>query len=66
VAKAIREVIPCNRIGVAVIGLEVPHVHVHLVPMDSMEDINFRNPKLRLSSDELNSLAEKISSKVNL
>lgn len=66
VAKAIREVIPCNRIGVAVIGLEVPHVHVHLVPMDSMEDINFRNPKLRLGSDELKSLAEKISSKVNL
>lgn len=66
VAKAIREVIPCNRIGVAVIGLEVPHAHVHLVPMDSMEDINFRNPKLRLTSDEFKSLAEKISRKVNL
>lgn len=66
VSKAIREVIPCNRIGVAVIGLEVPHVHIHLVPMDSMEDINFRNPKLRLTQDEFKSLAEKISSKVIL
>jgi histidine triad (HIT) family protein len=66
VSKAIRQVIPCNRIGVAVIGLEVPHVHIHLVPMDSMEDINFRNPKLRLTQDEFKSLAEKISSKVIL
>jgi histidine triad (HIT) family protein len=66
VSKAIRQVIPCNRIGVAVIGLEVPHVHIHLVPMDSMEDINFRNPKLRLTQDEFKSLAVKISSKVIL
>lgn len=66
VSKAIREVVPCNRVGVAVIGLEVPHVHIHLVPMDSMEDINFRNPKLRLAQDEFKSLAEKISSKVIL
>ncbi|NMC38712.1 MAG: HIT family protein [Bacteroidales bacterium] len=66
VSKAIREVVPCNRIGVAVIGLEVPHVHIHLVPMDSMEDINFRNPKLSLTPDEFKSMAEKISSKVIL
>lgn len=66
VSKAIREVVPCNRVGVAVIGLEVPHVHIHLVPMDSMEDINFRNPKLRLTQDKFKSLAEKISSKVIL
>jgi histidine triad (HIT) family protein len=66
ISKAIREIIPCNRIGVAVIGLEVPHVHIHLVPMDSMEDINFRNPKLRFTHDEFKSLAEKISSKVIL
>ena len=66
VSKAIMEVVPCNRIGVAVIGLEVPHVYIHLVPMDSMEDINFRNPKLSLTPDEFKSMAEKISSKVIL
>jgi histidine triad (HIT) family protein len=66
VSRAIREVIPCNRIGLAVIGLEVPHAHIHLVPMDSMEDINFRNPKLRFTQDELKAVAEKISRKVIL
>ena len=66
VSKAIKEVVPCNRIGLAVIGLEVPHVHIHLVPMDSMEDINFRNPKLRFTPEEFKSMAEKIGSKVNL
>ncbi len=66
IAKAIKEAIPCNRIGVAVIGLEVPHVHIHLVPMDSMEDINFRNPKLKLQPEEFRQIAEKISSRVNL
>ncbi len=66
VAKAIKEVIPCNRIGIAVIGLEVPHVHIHLVPMDSMEDINFRNPKLRFSQEEFKSTAEEIRSKIIL
>ena len=66
VARAIQEVIPCNRIGLAVIGLEVPHTHIHLVPMDSMEDINFRNPKLRFTQDELKAVAEKISRKVIL
>jgi len=66
VSKAIKEVVPCNRIGLAVIGLEVPHVHIHLVPMDSMEDINFRNPKLRFTRDEFKSMAEKIGSKVKL
>jgi histidine triad (HIT) family protein len=66
VALAIRSAIPCNRIGVAVIGLEVPHVHVHLVPMDSMEDINFKNPKLKLSAGEFERIAESIISKVIL
>ncbi|MBW6501601.1 MAG: HIT family protein [Bacteroidales bacterium] len=66
VAEAIREVIPCNRIGVAVIGLEVPHVHVHLVPMDVMEDINFRKPKLRFTAEEFGTTAKKISEKVIL
>lgn len=66
VAAAIESVIPCNRIAVAVVGLEVPHVHVHLIPMDTMEDINFRNPKLRFSQEEFIEIAEKIGDKVIL
>ena len=66
VAKAIRSAIPCNRIGVAVIGLEVPHVHIHLIPMDSMEDINFKKSKLKFSAEEFEKIAEYISSKVIL
>lgn len=66
VAAAIKEAYPCNRIGIAVIGLEVPHVHVHLVPMDSMEDINFRNPKLKFTPGEFNEIASKIAAKLML
>ena len=66
VAEAIREAIPCNRIGIAVIGLEVPHAHVHLVPMDSMEDLNFKNPKLKFSPEEFRNIAKSISEKVIL
>jgi histidine triad (HIT) family protein len=66
VAAAIRSVIPCNRIGVAILGLEVPHAHMHLVPMDTMEDINFKNPKLKFSPEEFKETAAKISSKVVL
>ena len=64
VAMAIKSVIPCNRIGVAILGLEIPHVHIHLVPMDTMEDINFRKPKLKLTSEEFSEIAAKISKKV--
>jgi len=66
VAEAIKSAIPCNRIGVAVLGLEVPHAHIHLVPMDSMNDINFKNPKLIFSPEEFQAIASKISSKVIL
>jgi histidine triad (HIT) family protein len=66
VAEAIRTVIPCNRIGVAVLGLEVPHAHIHLVPMDSMDDVNFKNPKLKFSPEEFKEIASKIASKVIL
>ena len=66
VAEAIKIAIPCNRIGVAVLGLEVPHAHIHLVPMDSMEDVNFKNPKLKFSPDEFKAIAAKISSNVIL
>jgi histidine triad (HIT) family protein len=60
IAKALEQAIPCLRVGVAVIGLEVPHVHVHLIPMQSMRDMNFANPKLKPSATELAQTAEKI------
>jgi len=66
VAAAIKSVIPCNRIGIAILGLEVPHAHVHLVPMDTMEDINFKKPKLRFSPEEFKATAERISNMVIL
>jgi histidine triad (HIT) family protein len=61
VSKGIKATVPCKRIGVAVIGLEVPHVHIHLVPMNSMGDINFTRPKLSPAKEELKALAEKVS-----
>ncbi|HET9052965.1 MAG TPA: HIT family protein [Cyclobacteriaceae bacterium] len=60
VAVAIKKAIPCERIGMAVIGLEVPHTHIHLVPLNSMDDINFSRPKLKLSAEELSAVADKI------
>jgi len=60
IAAAIRSAFPCNRIGIAILGLEVPHAHIHLVPMDSMEDVNFKNPKLRFTPEEFKEIAEKI------
>jgi histidine triad (HIT) family protein len=60
VAIAIQSVIPCERIGVSVIGLEVPHAHVHLVPLNSMGDINFSKSKLTLSKEDFILIAEKI------
>ncbi|QSE96980.1 HIT family protein [Fulvivirga lutea] len=60
VAKAVEKAIPCKRVGVAVIGLEVPHTHVHLVPLNTMDDINFTRPKLNPSNEELSKVAEKI------
>lgn len=64
VAAGLKEAIPCKRIGLAVIGLEVPHVHVHLVPMNSMEDINFSKPKLSPSKEELQQTADSIQVKL--
>jgi histidine triad (HIT) family protein len=64
IASAIKNAFPCNRIGVAVLGLEIPHAHIHLVPMDSMEDINFKNPKLKFSPAEFSEIAEKIRKKI--
>lgn len=56
---AIRKAVPCKRVGVAIIGLEVPHAHVHLIPMNSMNDMNF-NSKIKISQEELSEIAEKI------
>ncbi len=61
VAKAIEKEIPCERIGVAVIGLEVPHAHIHLVPINGIYDIDFKKPKLKLSQNEFVSIAKRIS-----
>jgi len=66
VAMAIEKSIPCARIGVAVVGLEVPHVHIHLIPMNTMNDINFKNPKLKFTPEEFTRIAKKISDKVIL
>jgi histidine triad (HIT) family protein len=60
VALAIGKVIPCKRIGVAVIGLEVPHAHVHLVPINGVYDIDFKKPKLKLSQEEFLEILESI------
>jgi len=60
VARAIESVVACERIGIAVIGLEVPHTHVHLVPLNTMDDINFSRPKLSPSADKLVEIADAI------
>lgn len=66
VAKAIKEAIPCEKVGMAVIGLDVRHAHIHLVPLQEVGDLNFAKEKLKLSSDEMKQIADKISSKINL
>ena len=60
VAKALRQAIPCKRIGVAVIGLEVPHAHIHLIPMNNVSDLNFARPKLTFTKEEMEETANKI------
>lgn len=60
-AHALEEVIPCERIGVAVVGLEVPHAHIHLVPINGVYDIDFSKPKLKLSNEEFKLIAQQVS-----
>jgi histidine triad (HIT) family protein len=60
VAKAVEASIPCKRVGIAVIGLEVPHVHIHLVPLQTVGDINFTKPPVEVNSDEMESIAKTI------
>ena len=64
IAKALKESIKCQRVGVTVMGMEVPHVHIHLVPMDKEKDMLFSNPKLELSADEMKSIAEDIAKRI--
>ncbi len=61
VAAAIEKSVPCKRIGIAVIGLEVPHTHIHLIPINKESDMNIGNPKLKLTSDEMEEIAAKIN-----
>ena len=60
VAQRIKAVVPCDRVGLAVIGLEVPHAHLHLIPIDNMEDMDFGRPKLKPGPDELAALASRL------
>lgn len=60
IAKAIEKAFPCNRCGMSVIGLEVPHAHVHLIPINSSDDLNFTRKKLKLSPEQLQQVQEKI------
>ena len=60
VALAIGKAFPCKKVGMAVLGLEVPHAHIHLIPMQSEKDMLFSNPKLQLSDDEFTAVAESI------
>lgn len=60
IAKAIEKSFDCNRCGITVIGLEVPHAHVHLIPINSANDLNFAQPKLQLTNEQLKRIQEKI------
>ena len=66
IAAAIKNSYPCNRVAVIVLGLEVPHAHIHLIPMDTMEDVNFKNPKLKFTPEEFKEIAAKINSRLSL
>lgn len=61
VAKALGTAVPCKRVGIAVLGMEVPHAHIHLVPLQHESDLDFRKEKLKLSPDEFREIAEKIA-----
>jgi histidine triad (HIT) family protein len=64
IAKAIEQSFPCNRVSMLTVGLEVPHAHVHLIPINTAEDINFANPKLQLTTEEFQQIQELIVSKL--
>jgi histidine triad (HIT) family protein len=64
VAKALESVVPCKRIGVAVIGLEVPHAHIHLIPLNAMQDITFTKAPVQVSQEEMASIAAAVAAKL--
>ena len=64
ISIAMKKVLKCKRIAIVVIGLEVPHAHIHLIPMDSVEEINFSLPKLNLSNNQMNDISELIKSAI--
>ena len=64
VAIALKKAIPCKRVGVAVLGMEVPHTHIHLVPLQKEGDLNFQNPKKELSVEQFRQIAAKISAEI--
>jgi histidine triad (HIT) family protein len=66
IAKAIEKSFDCNRCGISVIGLEVPHAHIHLIPINSADDLNFKNAKLKLSQEEFKKVQEKIISNLQV
>lgn len=61
IAQAIKKAIPCKRIGLVVLGMEIPHAHIHLIPLDKESDLNFKNQKLSFKHDEMQKIAKKIS-----
>lgn len=63
VAKALKAVVPCRKVGMAVVGLEVPHAHIHLMPMDAVGDLNFAGERVKLSQEEFSDLAKRIAEK---
>ncbi len=66
IAKAIENSFPCNRCGISVVGLEVPHAHLHLIPINRADDMNFSNPKLKLSAEELKEVQAKLLSELTI
>lgn len=65
IAKAIESTFPCNRCGISVVGLEVPHAHMHLIPIDSADDLNFTRPKLKVSPERIKEIQEMLLGKLN-
>lgn len=64
VAHGVGKAVPCKKVGVAVVGLEVPHAHIHLIPIDKVSDMDFSKPKLQFSDEEFKAVADKIKSKL--
>lgn len=65
IAKALEAAFPCKRVGLSVVGLEVPHAHLHLVPINDSDDLNFTRPKLRMQPEQLKAVQEKILAQLN-